>query len=207
MALKTHFDEDTLERYSLGRLTGADAGDIEEHILTCRSCQELLERTDDFVRAFFVAVGFPPGTIPGVKRPSFWRRWLSRGWGPTPLGGAVALAAMALAFFAPRYSRSAGEATIEMASLRGGAVETPATPERRLLRLELDAKALTRSSYRIELADERGRQLWQSPGPVAVQNEAIQATISHAAPEGLYWVRLYDPFSGQLAREYGLRAR
>ena len=80
-------------------------------------------------------------------------------------------------------------------------------PAQRMLRLNLDAQALPGQSYRIELADARGRQLWQSLSPVRVESESLHTTVARLVPAGLYWVRLYDPISGQLAREYGLNVR
>ncbi len=203
----THIDEDVLEAYSLGRIANNEASVLEEHLLICRACQERLEQTDDFVRAFPIAArGCPPPFNAAAERSRF-RQWLSVGWRPAPMTAALALAAMAVVTLAPRAVNVTPAVDVRLAALRGpepsGAVVVPAN---RSLRLDLDAQALPAASYHIELADARGRLLWRSPAPAAVEQESIRATVTRQIPAGLYWVRLYDPASGELAREYGLRA-
>jgi len=45
------FDEDLVERYSLGRLTETESARFEEHFLLCEACQERLRSSDEFVDA------------------------------------------------------------------------------------------------------------------------------------------------------------
>jgi hypothetical protein len=207
MQRTSHFDEDVIELYSLGRLPDKEAADLEEHLLVCHACQDLLEKSDDFVRSFHMAIQ-PGEPRPKASRSSPWRRLLDGGWRPLPVAAALVLAAVAVVALAPRNPEVLGEVDVKLTALRGsGSGIIGAIPARHRVRLELDAKALSGQSYRIELADSRGRQFWQSPSPAAVEQDFIRATVSRPVPEGLYWVRLYDPASGRLAREYGLRAR
>jgi hypothetical protein len=80
MPLTNHIDEDVLELYSLGRLAETQSSGLEEHLLICRACQERLEQTDDFVRAFRMAVRGKPQPEKRVAH----RR--AGGTGPGPAG-------------------------------------------------------------------------------------------------------------------------
>ena len=51
-----HIPEDTLELYTMGRLSESEIEEVEEHLLVCSACQDSLQETDDFVRAFRAAV-------------------------------------------------------------------------------------------------------------------------------------------------------
>ena len=202
MPLTTHFAEDVLEAYSLGRLSDKEASGLEEHLLVCHSCQERLERTDDFVRAFRIAVHGQPRPA----KPS-WLGWLKGNWRPLPVAGAVAMAALALALLAPRRAVLEGETTVSLVALRGSGGDAAPAPAHRRLHLDLDATALPGQAYRIELADSRGRVLWRPGRDTPVEGTRVKATVSDSLGAGIYWVRLYDPGSGQLAREFGLRVR
>jgi hypothetical protein len=209
MSLTTHIAEDVLELYSLGRLSEPYSAPLEEHLLVCPSCQERLEQADDFVRAFRMAVReTPPNSIPEARPWDRWLRWLTAGWRPVPVAAALAMAAFAMVMIAPRSAVPGPEVDVRLSALRGsGSGVVSIVDANQKLRLELDAKALNGGAYRVELADARGRQVWQSPAPVPIQNETVVATVARAVPAGLYWVRLYEPQSGQLVREYGLRSR
>ena len=53
MVIKTpsnHIDEETLERYALGRLGEEEAAPVEEHLLICHSCQDRLAAADEYIR-------------------------------------------------------------------------------------------------------------------------------------------------------------
>jgi hypothetical protein len=207
MPLTTHIDEDVLELYSLGRLSETQSSGLEEHLLTCHACQQRLEQTDDFVRAFRMAVRGKSQPEKRDERRRRWWNWGGAGWQPIPAGAALALVAIAVIALAPR-SVPTQEVDVRLSALRGsGSGALAIVPAQRKIRLDLDAQALPSPSYRIELADARGRQLWQSPSPVRAESERLHATVTRLVPAGLYWVRLYDPISGQLAREYGLTAR
>ena len=209
MPLMTHLEEDVLEAYSLGRIAEDEAASLEEHLLICRTCQERLERTDDFVRAFRMAVRTSPETPKAEPPRSRYGALCSAAWlRPAPMAAALALAAIAVVALAPRPADLAQPAEAHLTALRGAGGETgpSVVPADRPLRLELDVKALPAASYRIQLADARGRQVWESAAPAAVELGHVRASVPHAIPAGLYWVRLYDPATGALAREYGLRA-
>lgn len=208
MPLTTHFDEDVIEAYALGRLPEKEAGGLEEHLLICSVCQARLERADNFVRAFRVAVHAPKAALIGKPPQSAWFSWLRASWQPLPMAAALAVLAITIVALAPHRAAFEGETVVALAAMRGGSAEAIAVaPGHRRLHLDLDATALAGRTYRVELTDSVGRQIWQSPTPVTVDNGHVKAALGRSVPAGLYWVRLYDPGSGQLAREYGLRAK
>jgi anti-sigma factor RsiW len=46
-----HLDDETLERYVLGRLTEPDLADAEEHLLVCEECRRSLAGVQSFINA------------------------------------------------------------------------------------------------------------------------------------------------------------
>ena len=50
-----HIAEDALELYVMGRLSEPETEPVEEHLLVCHHCQDLLEETEEFVKAIRVA--------------------------------------------------------------------------------------------------------------------------------------------------------
>jgi len=75
-----HFPERIWEAYSLGMLSEEDSKRLEEHLLLCPECQELLAAADEYIRVVKAAL-------------SRRRKRLSK-----PMAAAMALA-MALVFF------------------------------------------------------------------------------------------------------------
>lgn len=51
-----HIDDDSLEAYSLGRLTEDDAARVEEHLLICAACCDRLTGWDEYLRAMKTAL-------------------------------------------------------------------------------------------------------------------------------------------------------
>ncbi len=45
-----HFPESTWEAYSMGTLSEEDSAPLEEHLLICPACQDLLAEADEMVR-------------------------------------------------------------------------------------------------------------------------------------------------------------
>ena len=118
MPLTTHIDEDVLELYSLGRLAETQSSGLEEHLLICRACQERLEQTDDFVRAFRMAVRGKPQPEKPVAHRRRWWNWAGAGWQPIPAGAALALVAIGVIALAPR-SVPTEEIEVRLSALRG----------------------------------------------------------------------------------------
>lgn len=75
-----HFPERIWEAYSMGMLSEEDSRPLEEHLLLCSGCQDLLAQADDYIRVVQAALARQ-------------RKGLSK-----PMAAAVALAT-ALVFF------------------------------------------------------------------------------------------------------------
>ncbi|MCC6538200.1 MAG: zf-HC2 domain-containing protein [Bryobacterales bacterium] len=211
MPLTTHFDEDIIEAYSLGRLDPATAAGFEEHLLICPVCQGQLERTDNFVRAFRTAVHTRSpreARLPVREEP-----WRGLGWfpfHPSNWAWAATAAALLVILFGatPLKTRPSTDAFASMDALRGaGSAVMAEVPVHRSLGLSLDATALGSPVYRVEVADAAGSSIWKAPAPLAVRDNRIAVTVPKSLPTGLYWVRLFDPASGQSVREFGLRVK
>ena len=48
-SLETHFPEDVLERYAMGKLSGVDYVPLEEHLLICTACQTNLLALEEYI--------------------------------------------------------------------------------------------------------------------------------------------------------------
>ena len=70
-----HPSEDTLELYALQRLPEDQMAPIEEHLLHCAECQNVLAQTEKFARLMQAALR-PPVWEPEVR--TGMRAWLPR---------------------------------------------------------------------------------------------------------------------------------
>ena len=48
--LDQHISEEVLEEYALGMQSNQDCKPLEEHLLICSACQDLLAATDEYIR-------------------------------------------------------------------------------------------------------------------------------------------------------------
>ena len=48
--LDHHISEEVLEEYALGMQSNQDCKPLEEHLLICPACQDLLAATDEYIR-------------------------------------------------------------------------------------------------------------------------------------------------------------
>jgi hypothetical protein len=223
---KGHITDTALEQYSLEHLAEPDLGTVEEHLLICATCQDRLQEVDEFVRAFRAAHtrlsaeegggGVPNRNADPIK-PTDFQRHAPTG-GDTPVGwfqrpqlwaAGLAFAALGLVMVpAWRLSNApaASEpATIALIAQRGaaGVVEAPAGR----VRLQLDLKGINRAegTAQVEIADERGKVLWQRQVPFA-DSTTVAPEPGFAA--GQYWVRIRAVGAdAPLLREYGLKLR
>jgi len=45
-----HISEDRLEEYAFNRLSEPESAEVEEHLLVCEDCQELVGNIDEYIR-------------------------------------------------------------------------------------------------------------------------------------------------------------
>ena len=74
-----HFTAEVLEEYALGIQSEEDCTSLEEHLLICSACQDLLAETDEYIQAVKTAAALlasqnGEGNAP-VSSSSMRRRW------------------------------------------------------------------------------------------------------------------------------------
>jgi hypothetical protein len=181
----------------MGRLSETEVEKVEEHLLVCNSCQDLLTETDEFVgvmRAATEELKVQPRPI--VETEAWWRRMFAV---PAPMLTAAACAVLAVAFIIPREPQVA---TVELQTLRGPESQAIA-PENSSLTLRLSLQGLDSAGpLRIEVASASGQIVARTP---AERSEGLAIAKPGTLKSGLHWVRLYS--GDELLREYGLNVR
>jgi hypothetical protein len=200
------FDDELVERYSLGRLTEQESVRFEEHFLLCGACQERLHASDEYVaaaRAAGVAViRRKPASAAAAGGSDFFR---------TVVTSAAALAAVVvmigvLSVLQPwRRTPAIGETSrVTLETVRSGTgTGIRHTPVARRLILDIDTSHLPSScECRLQIVNRNGQDLWERR--VRVDGPAVSVEIPRVLGSGRYWVRLYGPESSDsLWREYG----
>lgn len=220
-----HATEELLEEYSFGRIYEPQLGWLEEHLLICPQCQLELEDIEEY--RFFMKAGLaslererqaaagpldspndagPPARLRSLLRtalsPYFaWPRILAT----KNLLAAALLLVLAGAPVAWRMQSPvalAPVAIVKLIALRGGEGDVARAPSGRLLDLVFDRTDLPGDlSYRAEVVNSSGRQMWR--GSVRIADQNLSARVDGPLRAGAYWVRLYSS-AGQLLREFGL---
>ncbi len=190
MNATTHFSENLLERYSMGKLSDQESAPLEEHLLVCPACQHELEKIDDFLGAAQAALSSLNSQPLRRRVPGFPRMvW------------AVGLAAALVLFLTPYFGNPTVAVTL---STERGAASFPRVHAGGRLRLKIDVSQVPQpDGYQMEIVDSGGQPVWHAA--VEAFHDEIVATVGkHLAP-GRYWIRLYDTGSPwKLLREYGV---
>ncbi len=175
-----HLAEDTLEAYSLNRLSAEQVETAEEHLLGCVYCQTRQKKMDEFVAASKSAAARIAAEP--VKK------------NPNALVAIAIAAAIAAIFFIPRGMEQ--PMAVELSAVRNEAKLS--VPAGKPLMIKLDLRGLASGSYRWEIA---GTNLVGTLKP----NEP-NLTVKGLA-QGQYWVRLFGADNRELAREFSLAVR
>ena len=196
--IQQHPMEDLLERYALGHARAAEIEPLEEHLLICADCQELLSATDHYILALRDATKILSGES-RAKRPAknFWPVW------------AVGFAAMVMALLLPApHVRPTPTQEIFLETSRGTEPELiqPVAADHPFA-LNVAVTELAKSpTYRLELLDDSGAIRWTgAAGNIAGH---LRIAVPILLTPGQYWVRIYLPsMPPSLLREFGLRVR
>lgn len=183
----SHLTEDALEVYSLGRLLAEeDLSTLEEHLLVCPYCQTRLEKVDQFVQA--AAAG-----AKAVAEAS------SRQKPKALLPVAIAAAAAVVCLIPLVLERNSVPVEVALVAMRGE--KGFSAPAGKALQIKPDWTGLNVNALVWELSSMDGRLLRsgtiESSGTIAI------AQLS----SGQYWLRLRNPVSSELLREFSLVAR
>jgi Putative zinc-finger len=64
-----HFSEAVWEEYAMGMQSEEDCQSLEEHLLICPACQDLLAEADDYIQIAKAAMGLAEGTRRRLSKP------------------------------------------------------------------------------------------------------------------------------------------
>ncbi len=224
-SILVHATEELLEEYSFGRIGEPQLGWLEEHLLICPQCQSALEDIDEY--KVFIKTGLasfererqdaagtldspnhpgPPARLPSLLRKALsvhfaWPRILVA---KNLLAAAVllVLAGATLAWWMQSSVAMAPLATVRLIALRGGEGDAARAPSGRPLDLVFNRTDLPADlSYRAEVLNSSGRQVWA--GSVRIADQNLSVRVDRPLRAGAYWVRLYSS-TGELLREFGL---
>jgi hypothetical protein len=197
-----HLDDETLDRYALGKLSEVESAPVEEHLLVCHACQDKLDAADAFISAFRAAAPLVEAEAAPAPEP-----WYRRLFSVPKLVWVPALTAVAIVGIVLQTGPSLDRAqTVNLRTYRGAEAASEAESGS-LLHLRLATEGLKdRQPYRVEIVDSRGTKIWY--GVVAWNDGVAEVNVPRLLAAGQYWVRLYEvPPDSELVREYGLRVR
>jgi hypothetical protein len=204
-----HADEEVLERYAMGTLSGPEAETLEEHLLICPACQERLTGIDDYLRAARVAA-----SLLRAERDSWWPLSLSciPVLIPRSTAAWVTAAIVIVAILIPVLSRlqrssAAPPVAVLLQAVRGpGPAGAARAPRNRALILQADLSGL-RPEFpcELEVVTDRGDRVLRSSA--TGDKEGVEVRLPAGLKAGQYWIRLYGAASAKAPiREYSLRA-
>ena len=195
LTVSKHPTEDEFEEYAFGRVSEDDANAIEEHLLICEDCQYALHRTTEYIQVMKAASA---AYVAEHSTVSHKKKLGSESQG-RKAAAAAALLLMCLTALWSWRNLPSDPTTIALEAYRaGGPSAMTQAPAGRPLNLQIDLKDLPPASgYRVEVVDINGRRVWFGGTP---------ARLTKGLPAGTYWIRLFAE-SGELLREFGLRAR
>jgi anti-sigma factor RsiW len=195
---QAHVSDERLEQYLLGRLPESDVNELEEHLLVCSPCQDLLEETEQYLATMRIAAA---QLLSSAERQPFWSKWLRFVFEiPKPALAAAACALFAFILLMPRDPQAA---TVDLESLRGpeSAVQAPSRANL-TLRLSLAGMTAVTGPLEVQIADTDGSIVARSSAEI--EGSRALARVDALRP-GVYWVRLHE--KGELVREFGLTVR
>lgn len=185
-----HFEEMTLERYSMGLLAEEVLIRLEQHLLLCEVCRLRVTAADAYIQTMKVALRELPAAIQQPR----WNFRLSQAFAACAL-----LIVVSVASFAPS-DRQHAPVAIALLANRETDMQTHG-PSGRVLALQPDLTGLAVApSYRLEMISISGSTIWR--GALFARIKAAVAIVPPELP-GVYFVRVSLP-SGKLLREYAL---
>jgi hypothetical protein len=204
----TCLSEVELEDYLHDRLSGTTRESIEEHLLVCHACLDLVIEEESFAGSFRVAArrietsslraafaGPPPGRFARL-----WN-WVRRPAGTTfSLVFAGAVATLALVALPALYQAPAVDVSLVAERGLASGFSAPASAGRRL-RLNLDTTGLPETPLRLELAGPANHII---AGSTAASPTGLRWDLGRSLDKGTYWVRLYKSNPDTLLREFVL---
>jgi hypothetical protein len=190
---KTHLDDSQIEAYCLGKIPEPELTELEEHLLTCESCQQRVTEGDAYLRSMQNASS---RVRAGEQKPP--KAWAASGLIPV-LGFALVVAGFG-AFLRMNQEGAGPRVPVALEVTRGAGVLAQAPAGRSLLlNPGLDGVPAL-AAYRLQMVDRNGKRVFQA---VFIPGKGAEAP---SLASGIYFVRLYS-LPGILLREYALEIR
>lgn len=201
--------EQEIEDFLFQRLSGVSREAAEEHLLFCEACQRRVEEEEKLIEAMRGAAErmeldsiIEPETA--EEAPAAARRAFS----PPKWAMAATLAAVIVGgALTVKMLQPPGTAEVVLRAERSaGPVpgDSPVTGQPLLLTADLRGLPPL-PSFRWIVVDPAGAMV--ASGAVEREQDAARIHLEHGLPAGRYWVRIQDPESGILLREFGLEIR
>ena len=185
--LGNHTNPEELERYASGDISAEESERLEDHVLVCESCRQNLLEMEAYVDSMRRAAAV-------YRKPK-----TRRTWAPIPVLAAACCLVLLLSFAWRWPGKRQAPLAINLTAMRANGSVTFAGAGREM-ELHPDLTGLAHSSsYRLEMVDRRGRQLWR--GELIPPQDHVLASRQ---PAGTYFIRLYTA-GGELLREYALQ--
>lgn len=187
---KTHLDDCQIEEYCQGKIQEPELTELEEHLLTCESCQQRVTEGDAYVQSMRYA-----SARTRAEEHTPRRAWAASGLIPV-LGIALVLVGLGT-FLRMNLPGARPRVPVALEVMRGAGILARA-PAGRLLLLNPGVDGLPAlAGYRLEMVDRDGKRVFQGD---FVPGKGVEAPSQSS---GTYFVRLYTP-PGMLLREYAL---
>ncbi|MDX2153054.1 MAG: hypothetical protein SFV54_20085 [Bryobacteraceae bacterium] len=192
-------DDEALERYALGRVSGEMLDQFDDHLLVCFSCQDKVADLDD-------QIGHIRQNLQETRQddaPRWWQSILPAFSLRPAWAAALALLVVGI-FIAPRLPLfSPTPVAVTLSVIRGPELGADA-PSDSPLRLRVDLRELPEHDrYRLDIVGATGELIRSAE---VGRNGGFLTAEWHGGAPGRYWVRLHAP-DGQLLREFGLTLR
>jgi hypothetical protein len=187
---ETHLDDSQIESFCLGKIPAPELADLEEHLLTCESCQQRVTDGDEYVRSMRNASSRFRSE---EQKPR--KAWAASGLVPV-LGATLAVGGFAT-YLIMAHHGSGPRVPVALDATRDAAVPAQAPADRPLL-LNPGLDGLPQlAAYRLEMVDLNGKRVFQAD---YIPGKGVETP---AQASGVYFVRLYT-FQTTLLREYAL---
>ncbi len=196
-----------IEDFLFNRLSGVTREAVEEHLLVCQECLKRVEDEEKYIDAIRAAAGrLEAETLAGLQPPHEGGGNRKRGGVPRwamAAGLAVLLAggSLTVQLFQPRPPLD-----VPLRVERSAESNPDAVPSGRDLLLKADLRGLPPLPlFRWTIVDREG--IVMKEGSVEQKAELAEIRLERGLPEGRYWVRILDPETGILLREYSLQLK
>lgn len=198
-----------IEDFLFQRLSGVSREAAEEHLLFCEACQRRVEEEEKLMEAAREAAGRlqldsileqgsaaeAPGGAHRAFRPPKWA--MAAALAAVLIGGTATL----------KLWQQPGTTEVFLRAERSAAPAEGDSPlAGQPLLLSADLRGLPPlPSFRWSVVDLTGAVV--ASGQVETEQETARIPLERGLPAGRYWVRIQDPESGILLREFGLQIR